>query len=247
MIFYLSCHKKKDLKKCAELIDHGSIIIFPTDTVYGIGCDPFNDVSALNLFKIKNRPLNKFFPILTNEISNLTPYAKITDEAKILIEYFWPGQLTIILKVQNDIPFSKHIFDNSVAFRIPNNECTLKLIQYTKKKLLIGTSANLSGQPPITNINLLENSGILGYDAVVTNETEHILEENSQILKNKHTIDTSQNQLNMTNPITGPADKSNISSKVSTIVDLVEPNKPKIKREGIIPKEQIFEVLARKI
>lgn len=246
MIFYLSCHKNEDLKKCGELVDRGGIIIFPTDTVYGIGCDPFNDASALNLFKIKNRPLNKFFPILTNEVSNLTPYARITDEAKILIENFWPGQLTIILKVQNDVPFSKHIFDKSIAFRIPNNECTLKLIQCTKKKLLIGTSANLSGQPPIANIDLLKNSGITGYDAVITSEIEYVLDVESR-LKNKNTIDTSHNQLNIINSITRSANMTNISDQTSTIVDIVEPNKPKIQREGVIPKEQIFEVLARKV
>ena len=199
MIFY-SCQKEEDLKKCAEFIDIGKILIFPTDTVYGIGCNPFNEASVLKLFKIKNRPLNKIFPVLTNDISNLSTYANITDEAKILTEYFWPGQLTIILKVQNNTPFPKHIFDKSIAFRIPNNKCTLKLIQYTKKKLLIGTSANLSGQQPITK-----------------------------------------------NPLTVPEDNSNTSPQVSTIIDLVEPNKPKIKREGIISKEQIFEVLARKM
>ncbi len=245
MIFY-SCQKEEDLKKCAEFIDIGKILIFPTDTVYGIGCNPFNETSVLKLFKIKNRPLNKLFPVLTNHISNLSTYANITDEAKILTKYFWPGQLTIILKVQNNTPFPKHIFDKSIAFRIPNNKCTLKLIQYTKKKLLIGTSANLSGQQPITNINLLESSGISDYDAVITNEIDYIL-DNSQTLKNNNINNTSKKQPITKNPLTVPEDNSNISPQVSTIIDLVEPNKPKIKREGIISKEQIFEVLARKM
>ena len=68
MVFYFSCYKSEDLKKCASLIDGGSIIIFPTDTVYGIGCDPLNDDSVLKLFKIKNRPLGKYLPILTDDI-----------------------------------------------------------------------------------------------------------------------------------------------------------------------------------
>ena len=115
MIFY-SCRNEMDLKECAEFVDNGKIVIFPTDTVYGIGCDPFNEVSVIKLFKIKNRPFNKLFPILTNDISNLNPYANITDEAKILTEYFWPGQLTIILKIHDNTPFPKQTFQESIAF-----------------------------------------------------------------------------------------------------------------------------------
>ncbi|MDQ6722724.1 MAG: L-threonylcarbamoyladenylate synthase [Thermoproteota archaeon] len=210
MVFYFGCNKIEDLKKCASLIDNGSIIIFPTDTVYGIGCDPLNDDSVLKLFKIKNRPLDKHLPVLTSNISHLSQFVEITEEANTLINHFWPGQLTIILKLQNNSLTSRYAFDKTIAIRIPNNMCTTKLIQMTKNKLLVGTSANLSKHPPVTNVKDLETCNLQGYDAIVDG---------------------------------GRASASNSSSHVSTIVDLVEINNPKIIREGIISKERIFAIL----
>src|SRR5919112_3908788 len=152
MVFYFSCYKYDELKECAELIDAGSIIVYPTDTVYGIGCDPLNDDSVLKLFKIKNRPLGKHLPILTSSTENLKRLVRITKEANILINHFWPGQLTLILNKNDNSLTSKYAFDNTVAVRIPNNLCITNLIHLTKNKLLVGTSANLSNRPPFSNL-----------------------------------------------------------------------------------------------
>jgi len=207
MVFYFKCNTKEDLKKCAFLIDTGSIIIFPTDTVYGIGCDPFNDDSVFRLFKIKNRYLGKYLPILTSNIEHLSQLVEITNEANILMNHFWPGQLTIILKLKNNSLTSKYAFDKTVAIRIPNNTCTINLIQMTKNKFLVGTSANLSNTPPFNNLENIKTSALYGYDAIVDGGSLNNL------------------------------------LHVSTIVDLVEINNPKITREGIISKEKIFTVL----
>ncbi len=207
MVFYFSCNKNEELKECADLIDMGFIIIYPTDTVYGIGCDPLNDESVLKLFKIKNRPLEKHLPILASRLEDLTRLVKITLEANILIKHFWPGQLTLILKTNNNSLTSKYAFDNTVAVRIPNNLCITNLIQLTKNKLLIGTSANLSNQSPINNFKDIKTSNLKGYDAVI---------DGGELKK---------------------------LPSVSTIVDLVDTNNPKIIREGAISKEKIFTVL----
>ncbi|MER5175653.1 MAG: L-threonylcarbamoyladenylate synthase [Candidatus Nitrosocosmicus sp.] len=215
-MFYFSCNKNEDLKKCASLIDRGSIIIFPTDTVYGIGCDPLNDESVLKIFKIKNRPLDKYLPILTSNISHLSKFVEITEEANILINHFWPGQLTLILKLQNNSLTSRYAFDKTIAIRIPNNICTTNLIQMTKNKLLVGTSANLYKHAPFTNVKDLKTSDLQGYDAVIDGGTPSA---------------------------SASASAFNSSLNISTIVDLVEINNPKITREGIISKEKIFAIL----
>jgi L-threonylcarbamoyladenylate synthase len=208
MVFYFSCNKYEELKECAELVDTGSIIVYPTDTVYGIGCDPLNDDSVLRLFKIKNRPLGKHLPILTSSSENLKRLVHITKKANILINHFWPGQLTLILNKNDSSLTSKYAFDNTIAVRIPNNLCVTNLIQLTKNKLLIGTSANLTNNSPFNNIKNLKTSNLKGYDAVVYgNEAQGML------------------------------------PSVSTIVDLVDHDNPKIVREGVIPKEKIFAVL----
>jgi L-threonylcarbamoyladenylate synthase len=223
VVFYFSCYKSEDLKKCASLIDGGSIIIFPTDTVYGIGCDPLNDDSVLKLFKIKNRPLDKHLPILTDDISHLSHLVEVTEKAKILINRFWPGPLTLILKLKkNGSLTSRYAFDDTIAIRIPDNKCTINLIHLTENKLLVGTSANLSNHSPLTNLKDLNSCNLQGYDAVIEGGKEG-------------EAGKEQTSLTATN-----------SSYISTIVDLVENNNLKIIREGIISKEKIFETLNEK-
>lgn len=240
MVFYFSCDKSEDLKKCASLINSGSIIIFPTDTVYGIGCDPLNDDSVLKLFKIKNRPLDKHLPILTDDILHLSHLVEVTEKAKILINRFWPGPLTIILKIKkNSSLTSRYAFDNTIAIRIPDNKCTTNLIQLTKNKLLVGTSANLSKHSPLTNLKNLNTSNLQGYDAVIDEGGESREAGEEEIVGKGASAGRPQSgeQTSL---------ESSNSSYVSTIVDLVEINNLKIIREGIISKEKIFETLNEK-
>jgi len=167
VVFYFKCNDDVGLKKCASLVDKGSIVVFPTDTVYGIGCDPFNDESVLRLYRIKNRPLDKYMPILTNGVDGASALVEITKEAATLIKQFWPGQLTLILKTKKNSLIPKYTFGKTVAIRIPNNQCTIKLINMTRNKLLVGTSANLSSHHPFVDIQELEASNLHGYDALV--------------------------------------------------------------------------------
>ncbi|HEX5519020.1 MAG TPA: L-threonylcarbamoyladenylate synthase [Candidatus Nitrosocosmicus sp.] len=249
MVLFFKCLNRDDLQKCASLIDGGSIVVFPTDTVYGIGCDPLNDSSVLNLYKIKNRPLEKHLPILTNSVSNLADMVELTYNAKKLINCFWPGPLTLILKVKdNSIIAHKYAFDKTIAIRIPNNKCTLDLIQMTKNKLLVGTSANLSGQSHFSNINDLLKTDLKGYDAIVIkeegDEAESFGELQTYLNSNTEKVTKKNNEyssiINQDNPI----------PPVSTIVDLSDTNTintwPKIIREGIISKEKIFSSLEKR-
>jgi L-threonylcarbamoyladenylate synthase len=244
MVFYFSCYKSEDLEKCASLIDSGSIIIFPTDTVYGIGCDPLNDDSVLKLFKIKNRPLDKRLPILTNNILHLSHLVEVTEKAKILINRFWPGPLTLILKLKkNSSLTSRYAFDNTIAIRIPDNKCTTNLIQLTKNKLLVGTSANLSKQSPLTNIKDLNICNLHGYDAVIDGGRRGGVggrEAREEQIVNNGEAEVGSPSGELTSQTT------HNSSYVSTIVDLEENNNLKIIREGIISKEKIFETLNEK-
>jgi L-threonylcarbamoyladenylate synthase len=243
VVFYFSCNKSEDLKKCASLINSGSIIIFPTDTVYGIGCDPLNDDSVLKLFKIKNRPLDKYLPILTDNILHLSHLVEVTEKAMILINRFWPGPLTLILKLKkNSSLTSKYAFDNTIAIRIPDNKCTTNLIQLTKNKLLVGTSANLSKHSPFTNLKDLNTCNLQGYDAVIDGGRRGMgvrEARGEQIVDNGEAEDGSPSGEHKSYT-------SNNSSYVSTIVDLAENNNLKITREGIISKEKIFETLNEK-
>jgi L-threonylcarbamoyladenylate synthase len=238
VVFYFKCSKNDDLRKCASLVDKGSIIIFPTDTVYGIGCDPLNNISVLKLFQIKNRPMDKYLPILSSSVSDLSNFVEFTKDAEKLIKYLWPGPLTIVLKIKENssLDSNRYAFDKTVAVRIPNNKCTISLIQMTKNKLLIGTSANLSKQNPLIHLRDLNKSSLQGYDAIVDGD-ELSSSFASPLIPSPLSCNSSFSSSKSNN--------STNSISVSTIIDVSESNCPKVIREGIISKEQIFATLKK--
>lgn len=124
-------------------IKNGGIIIFPTDTVYGIGCDPYNKKSVEKIYKIKNREKGKLFPVLGFSKNELSKIAKFDEKANKIVKKFWPGQITLILPLIDKKLKTSMNLEDKVAVRIPNNDCILAVLEQCK--LIIGTSANMSG------------------------------------------------------------------------------------------------------
>ncbi len=90
------------IKKAVEIINQGGIIIFPTDTVYGIGCNPYNKKSVEKIYDIKSRNISKPFPILAYSKEIAEKIAFFDEYSKKIVEQFWPGPLTIILKLTDE-------------------------------------------------------------------------------------------------------------------------------------------------
>ena len=134
------------IQSAARLVKNGGVIVYPTDTVYGVGCDPFNEDSVKRLFKIKGER-TKPFPILAHGIEDVEKIAHITDEALKLAKKFWPGPLTMVLQKKPSLPNIVTAHLNSVAVRVPNHDIALELIRQSGG-LLIGTSANKTGKKP---------------------------------------------------------------------------------------------------
>ncbi len=244
MTYNFHCNNPDDLTNCAKLIDKGGVIIFPTDTVYGIGCDPTNDVAVLKLYSIKKRPLNKTLPLLTFSESMVSNVAQINLAAQILMEMFWPGQLTIVMKTKEDnVGLSKHVIDlsnRSIALRIPNNDCLLDLISATESKFLVGTSANFSQQPSSNELKKINPELISKCDAVfVDNNHTKKLDRGRTITKPKK----------IRKPLEAPtaevtvADITRYMKNESTIVDVTNELHPRIIREGAVPKDKIIDAL----
>ncbi len=137
------------IQKASRVVSDGGIIVFPTDTVYGVGCDPFNKKSVDKIYKIKNRPKSKSFPILVYSMKEAKQIADFDSDSQRLAEKFWPGPLTLILKLKDSKIKKSLDVDEKIAIRIPNNKCLLELLSTCK--FLIGTSANISGQESFTN------------------------------------------------------------------------------------------------
>lgn len=149
-------YKKELLEAAAELIS-GKIITIPTDTFYGLACDATNAEAVEELFKIKERELNKPVPILIADSKDLNNFNAKSIAADKLISKFWPGPLTLILQTDYDFPEGTVKDDGWVGFRIPNLEFTRDLIRIIKKPVT-GTSANISNFPETKDLGILKNS-----------------------------------------------------------------------------------------
>lgn len=138
------------IEEAAEAIRNGELVVFPTDTVYGIGCDPFNEGVLDVLFEVKKRDKAKTIPLLVDSIETAEALVEITDECKELMDKHWPGALTLVLK--SKAQFSPHILksDNTIAVRMPDHDDLLELISATGG-VLAATSANISGKEPALN------------------------------------------------------------------------------------------------
>ena len=144
----VSCNKQ-GIEKAAQIVNQGGIIIFPTDTVYGIGCNPYNSKAVKKIYKIKSRDITKSLPVLTYSIKTAEKIVEFDQLTKKIVEKFWPGPLTVILKVTDKKIIESLNLDEKIAIRVPDHRCTLELLK--KCDFIVGTSANVSGDLPYTN------------------------------------------------------------------------------------------------
>ena len=162
----LDCKNEAHLIKCKEIIKNGGIIVYPTDTIYGLGCDPYNKKAVERIFKIKKRLMDKPLPILTFNIRYVKKIISLGIIGKKVADYFWPGPLTIIgTLIDNKIPEILTAGKKTVGIRIPNNIDTLNLLKYCI--FLVGTSANISNENSCITAKEVMNSKLEGYDAIL--------------------------------------------------------------------------------
>nr|AIF00227.1 Sua5/YciO/YrdC/YwlC family protein (rimN, SUA5) [uncultured marine thaumarchaeote KM3_12_F11] len=137
------------IRKSVEIIENGGVIIFPTDTVYGIGCNPYDTNAVKKIYEIKSREKIKSLPVLASSIQIVKQISIIDEFTEKVIKKYWPGPLTLILKLKDKNLKESLNLEDKIAVRIPNSVCTLKLLN--KCNLLVGTSANVSGDSSFTD------------------------------------------------------------------------------------------------
>jgi len=131
----------------AQLLRQGQLVVFPTDTVYGVGSFAFDAVAVERLFAAKQRPSDKGIPILLADIADLDKVARdIPSVARTYIAKFWPGPLTLVVPRHPSLPANLAPND-SVAVRIPDSDIARAIIRQAGGAVA-ATSANLSGQSP---------------------------------------------------------------------------------------------------
>jgi L-threonylcarbamoyladenylate synthase len=136
------------LAEAATIVANGGIICYPTDTVYGLGCNPL-DTNALEKVINAKGSRTKPMPVLTKRLEDAEHIAHFSDRAKRLAREFWPGPLTIVLPATVVVP-TLLAPQGTIGIRSPQNAICLDLLGLCTG-ILIGTSANLTGRPPATD------------------------------------------------------------------------------------------------
>ena len=132
------------IKDAYDSIKKGGVVVFPTDTVYGIGCDPYNNDAVNKIYKVKGRHKMKQLPVLAYSKKDVESIVFFDDISEKIADKFWPGPVTLLLQVK-DKKIAKSLgLEGKIAVRVPNHPCALSLLE--KCRLLVGTSANFSGQ-----------------------------------------------------------------------------------------------------
>ncbi len=147
----------QQLKQAVSILSNGGVIAYPTDTVYGLGADAFNEAAVNRIYEIKQRPSKQPLSLLIADMNGLS---ELTDDiskmTRILTSQFWPGGLTLVVRKSQHIPLWIVSNGETVAVRIPDHPVTLELIRSLGKPL-IGTSANLSGTPSVTSADKVKS------------------------------------------------------------------------------------------
>jgi len=135
------------LRRAVEALLRDELVIYPTDTVYGLGANPLSVRAVERVYAAKRRSRDKPLPILVSDREVVKRVAVVTPAAEALMRKFWPGALTIVLPRRPSLPDVVTAGRPSVALRMPDSE----IARYLAREiggLIVGTSANLSGAPP---------------------------------------------------------------------------------------------------
>jgi len=139
---------EKAIEEAAGIIRAGGLVVYPTETVYGMGACASNRIAVLKVFAAKKRPLDNPLSVAVRDMKQADEIAYVNASARKLAEAFLPGPLTIVLKKKARLPKELTAGSEKVGIRIPDNSAALRLIELAGP--ITATSANISGQPSIT-------------------------------------------------------------------------------------------------
>lgn len=221
--------------EASQIIKNGGTVIFPTETVYGLGANALDAESSSKIYKAKGRPSDNPLIVHISDITQIDKLAKnISDKARILMEQFWPGPLTMILHKKEIIPYKTTGGLDTVAIRFPSNIIAQKII--SKSNLPIAApSANISGRPSLTDEENLVKEMSDKVDMIV-------LSENSDIGLESTVIDLTEEVVKILRP--GYIEKDDIEKVINEKVDIdlnlkdknEKPKSPGMKYKHYSPK-----------
>ena len=179
MIHKIIKYSKNSIRLLKQSLEDGNIIAVPTDTVYGLIADAYNEKAVNKIFKTKLRPKKLPLIIFVSSIEEAKKIGHFSKYDELLAKAFWPGDLTLIVKRKSNKIFYGHKSSTTVGIRIPNHKALLNLLIETKKPLA-STSANLHKEKTSKNIKEL--------DIISNKEITYALVSNHKIAGSESTI-----------------------------------------------------------
>ena len=146
--------------RAAQILASGGVVLYPTDTLYGLGADAFSDEAVAKIYEIKGREQKKPIHAIVDSIGTVGRFALVNDAGNVLAEKFWPGALTLIFSKRENIEGGIARDIPTIGFRIPDNQFCLDVATLFGKPFT-ATSANKSTQQPQRSIeNILLQVGL---------------------------------------------------------------------------------------
>ncbi|WP_321370851.1 L-threonylcarbamoyladenylate synthase [uncultured Desulfuromusa sp.] len=133
------------IKQVVACLQQGGVIIYPTDTTYGIGCDIFNRKGIKKIFQLKKRDQRKPFSFICNDLAEISNYAQVSNFAFKIMKRHLPGAFTFVLEATKIVPDSLSTKQKTVGVRIPENAICHAIVKELGHPL-VTTSANTSGE-----------------------------------------------------------------------------------------------------
>jgi tRNA threonylcarbamoyl adenosine modification protein (Sua5/YciO/YrdC/YwlC family) len=149
--------QKRLIDKAVSILKEGGVIAYPTDTIYGFGCDMYNKKAIQRIYQIKQRDPQKPFSFICSDLKNISLYAQVTNQAYKIMKRCLPGPYTFILLGTKLVPKIMTTKRKTVGLRVPDNNICLALVR-TLGNPIISTSVGLSGREVLSDPSLIEET-----------------------------------------------------------------------------------------
>ena len=138
--------QQRYINKAVEVLRNGGIIIYPTDTVYGLGCDIFNKDAVEQIYMIKNETDTKLFSFLCSDLKDISKYAKVSNFAYKSMKKLIPGPYTFVLPAAKDVPKKLWTKRKTVGIRVPDNEIARILVSELGNPIISTSATTRKGE-----------------------------------------------------------------------------------------------------
>jgi tRNA threonylcarbamoyl adenosine modification protein (Sua5/YciO/YrdC/YwlC family) len=176
--------QKRLVNKVVEVLDRGGLIVYPTDTFYGIGCDLFNKRAITRIYQLKRRPLTKPFSFVCADLKDISLYAKVSNYAYRVMRRSLPGPYTFILEGTRLVPKLMLTSRRTVGIRVPNNKICLTIVKNLGRPI-ISTSINLAEPSEIhdtysSSVEIVIDGGVISYEP---STVISLVDDNPEVLR----------------------------------------------------------------